>query len=63
LIGFATNIALMLIALIGMSWEAKVQIFLLIILCVSFLNFFVGSMMPPSEEKRAKGFVGFNGTA
>jgi hypothetical protein len=60
-IGFATNLVLTLIALIGMSWEAKVQVFLLLILVVSFLNFVAGSFMPPSPEQQAKGFVGYSG--
>ena len=59
IIGLATVVILLLIALIGMSWEAKVQIFLLLILCVAFADFLIGSVLKPSEYQMARGFVGY----
>ncbi len=38
----------------------KVQIGLLMILIVSFLNYLIGSFIPPTDEKKAKGFIGYN---
>lgn len=58
-LGLGTNLILILIALIGMGWEAKVQLFLLGILLISFANFLIGSFIPPGDEKRAKGFIGY----
>lgn len=62
IIGLVTNILLISIALIGMSWESKVQLLLLAILLIAFLNFFIGSLIPPTEFKRARGFIGFSST-
>lgn len=59
-LGLGTNTALILVALIGMGWESKVQLFLLAILLVAFANFFVGSFVPPSDEERVKGFLGYS---
>lgn len=59
LFGLGVNTLLILIALIGMGWESKVQIFLLAILLLSFVNFLVGSFIPPSDEQRVKGFLGY----
>lgn len=59
-LGLATNILLILIALIGMGWESKVQVFLLAILLVAFANFFIGSFIPPSDKEKAQGFIGYN---
>lgn len=60
ILGLATNIVLILIALIGMGWEAKVQIFLLAILLLAFGNFIVGSFIPPTKEKIVKGYTGYS---
>ena len=60
LLGLATNTVLILIALIGMGWESKVQLFLLGILLLAFVNFIVGSFIPPSNEKLVKGYTGYS---
>jgi solute carrier family 12 (sodium/potassium/chloride transporter), member 2 len=60
IIGVITITLLLAIALIGMSWESKVQNFLLAILIAAFLNFLIGTFIPPSDEKKAKGFVGYD---
>lgn len=60
LLGLGTNTLLILIALIGMGWESKVQLFLLAILLVAFANFLIGSFIPPSDEKRVKGYTGYS---
>ncbi|CAF0929755.1 unnamed protein product [Brachionus calyciflorus] len=60
LIGLITVLLLLGVALIGMKWEAKVQLFLLGILVLAFINFMIGSFTPPSAEKEVKGFVGYS---
>jgi solute carrier family 12 sodium/potassium/chloride transporter 2 len=59
-VGLITNVLLLLIALIGMTWESKVQLFLLAILMLALLNFVIGSFLPGSELKPARGFVGYS---
>ena len=59
-IGLATVVILMAIAMVGMKWEAKVQWFLLVTLGVAFVDFLVGACLKPSETQKAKGFVGFS---
>lgn len=49
-----------MIALIGMTWEAKVQLILLGILSFAMVNFIVGSFLPGSELKQARGFIGYD---
>jgi len=39
-----------------------VQLVLLVILALAFVNYIVGSFLPPSEIKRARGFVGYSGS-
>jgi hypothetical protein len=34
---------------------------LLLILLVSLFNFFIGTFIPPNEERNSKGEVGWNG--
>ncbi|RNA00110.1 solute carrier family 12 member 2 [Brachionus plicatilis] len=60
LIGLITIIILFILALVGMSWEAKVQIFLLGILLVAFVDFIVGTILSPTDEQKSKGFVGYS---
>ncbi len=58
--GLMTNCFLLIVALIGMGWEAIVQLILLAILILSFINFFIGTFLPGSETKQARGFVGYD---
>jgi len=45
-----------------MEWEAKAQIFLLIILLLAIGDFMIGTFVgPKSEIERAQGFIGYNG--
>lgn len=34
---------------------------LLVILLVAILDFIIGSLIPPKDEYKAKGFIGYNG--
>ncbi|OWF56733.1 solute carrier family 12 member 3-like [Mizuhopecten yessoensis] len=60
IIGCATSVLLVGIVIIGMEWEAKAQMGLLVILTIAIINFVVGTFIPPTEEKQLKGFVGYN---
>uniref|UniRef100_A0AAQ4R1G8 Solute carrier family 12 member 2 n=1 Tax=Gasterosteus aculeatus aculeatus TaxID=481459 RepID=A0AAQ4R1G8_GASAC len=46
IIGTITVILLLGISLAGMEWEAKAQIFLLIVLITAIINYFIGSFIP-----------------
>ncbi|KAK3600462.1 hypothetical protein CHS0354_013017 [Potamilus streckersoni] len=61
IIGAITCVLLLAIVLIGLDWEAKAQLMLLVILTVALANYFVGTFLPPSSEKKWKGVVGYSG--
>ncbi|OQV25741.1 Solute carrier family 12 member 2 [Hypsibius exemplaris] len=58
--GILALIILLGITVVGMEWEARTQLVLLGVIIASFINFFIGSFIPPSDSKRAKGIVGFS---
>ncbi|KAJ8366254.1 hypothetical protein AAFF_G00363350 [Aldrovandia affinis] len=49
-VGVATVTLLLLISLAGMEWEAKAQILFFLVLILSFINYFVGTVIPPPSE-------------
>lgn len=60
--GCITIVVLLIIVIIGLEWEAKAQIFLLIILLLAIGDFMIGTFVgPKSETERAQGFIGYNG--
>ncbi|XP_070136599.1 bumetanide-sensitive sodium-(potassium)-chloride cotransporter isoform X2 [Drosophila bipectinata] len=63
IIGCVTILLLLIIVVVGMEWEAKAQIGLLIILLVAIGDFVIGTFIgPKSDEELAKGFLGYNST-
>ncbi|XP_011267934.2 bumetanide-sensitive sodium-(potassium)-chloride cotransporter [Camponotus floridanus] len=61
IVGCLTIVVLLIIVVIGLEWEAKAQIFLLIILLLAIGDFTIGSFIgPKSNEEKAKGFIGYN---
>ncbi|KAE8633898.1 hypothetical protein XENTR_v10002129 [Xenopus tropicalis] len=62
IIGVITVTVLLGVSLAGMEWEAKAQIVFFFVIMVSFASYFVGTLMPPSEEKQAKGFFSYQGS-
>ncbi|XP_065169631.1 solute carrier family 12 member 2-like [Atheta coriaria] len=62
IIGSITILILLIIVVVGMEWEAKAQMGLLVILLVAILDFIIGSLIPPKDEYKAKGFIGYNAT-
>ncbi|KAK3097309.1 hypothetical protein FSP39_008537 [Pinctada imbricata] len=63
IIGCATSVLLLGIVIIGMEWEAKAQLGLLVILTTAIVNYFVGTLIPPGADKQWKGVVGYNAKA
>ncbi|XP_067646757.1 bumetanide-sensitive sodium-(potassium)-chloride cotransporter isoform X2 [Eurosta solidaginis] len=63
IIGCITITVLLVIVVVGMEWEAKAQIGLLVILLIAIGDFVIGSFIgPKSEVEKAKGFIGYNYT-
>ncbi|KYM96976.1 Bumetanide-sensitive sodium-(potassium)-chloride cotransporter [Cyphomyrmex costatus] len=61
IIGCITIVVLLIIVIIGLEWESKAQIFLLIILLMAIGDFMIGTFVgPKSDLERAQGFVGYN---
>uniref|UniRef100_A0A914XYB5 Uncharacterized protein n=1 Tax=Panagrolaimus superbus TaxID=310955 RepID=A0A914XYB5_9BILA len=61
LIGLATCIILICIVFIGTGFESKMQMGLLVILSLSILDYFLGTIIPVSDEKRLRGLTGYSG--
>ena len=59
-IGTVTLILVLALAIVGMDWVTRVQLLLLGLLIVSQIDFIIGTFLPPSEAKIAKGFVGYH---
>lgn len=60
-IGPVTTVVLMTIVMIGLDFETKAQLVLLVILVIAITNYLVGTFIPPSETDRRVGFVGYSG--
>ncbi|KAJ8714745.1 hypothetical protein PYW07_002970 [Mythimna separata] len=61
--GCITIVLLTGIVMVGMEWEAKAQIVLLVILLAAIADFCIGSIIgPKSDVELAQGFVGYNWT-
>ncbi|XP_019368776.1 PREDICTED: solute carrier family 12 member 3 [Gavialis gangeticus] len=61
IVGVITVTVLMGIALAGMEWEAKAQVVFFFVIMVSFINYFVGTLLPAAEEKMSKGYFSYKG--
>ncbi|CAL8327053.1 unnamed protein product [Lota lota] len=59
IVGVITVSVLLLISLAGMEWESKTQIVFFAILLISFVNYFVGTFIPPDKEKQSMGIFGY----
>ncbi|KAM7152010.1 solute carrier family 12 member 1 isoform 1-T1 [Macrochelys suwanniensis] len=59
IIGSITVVVLLGISMAGMEWEAKAQVILLVILLIAIVNFFIGTIIPTSNEKKARGFFNY----
>ncbi|KAH9425070.1 hypothetical protein DERP_011798 [Dermatophagoides pteronyssinus] len=61
IISCITVVVLLAIVFIGTAWEAKAQVFLLIILVTAMLDFIAGSILGPvNDQQIARGYFGWN---
>uniref|UniRef100_UPI00398F659A solute carrier family 12 member 1 isoform X3 n=1 Tax=Pristiophorus japonicus TaxID=55135 RepID=UPI00398F659A len=60
IVGCITVVALLGITVAGMEWETKAQVILLIILLIGIANYFIGTVIPSSTEKKGKGFFNYH---
>ncbi|CAL1299875.1 unnamed protein product [Larinioides sclopetarius] len=58
--GIICLLLMMSITGIGMAFENKTQMVLLVILLVAMMDYFVGSCFPPTDQQRAQGFMGWS---
>ncbi|VDI14160.1 solute carrier family 12 (sodium/potassium/chloride transporter), member 2 [Mytilus galloprovincialis] len=58
IIGILTTTFLLVIAIIGMEWEARMV--LLVALLIALVNFIIGTFIPPSKENLDRGIIGYN---
>ncbi|XP_037671954.1 solute carrier family 12 member 3 isoform X14 [Choloepus didactylus] len=61
IIGVVTVTVLLAISLAGMEWESKAQVLFFLVIMISFANYIVGTLIPPSEDKASKGFFSYRG--
>ncbi|XP_028274253.1 solute carrier family 12 member 2 isoform X2 [Parambassis ranga] len=61
IIGTITIILLLGISVAGMEWEAKAQIFLLVVLLTAIVNYFIGTFISVKSKEPA-GFFGYDGS-
>uniref|UniRef100_A0A665T1V8 Solute carrier family 12 member 3 n=1 Tax=Echeneis naucrates TaxID=173247 RepID=A0A665T1V8_ECHNA len=59
IIGIITVTCLLGISLAGMAWESKAQIVFFLVIMVSFASYIVGTIIPASLQKQAKGFFSY----
>ncbi|XP_073912068.1 solute carrier family 12 member 3 isoform X5 [Castor canadensis] len=62
IVGVITVTVLLGISLAGMEWESKAQVLFFLVIMVSFANYLVGTLIPPSEDKASKGFFSYHAT-
>ena len=51
---------LITVIFIGLGFESKMQVFLLIVLFVVLGDFYIGSLIPPNESRKLKGMTGYS---
>ncbi|XP_077169976.1 solute carrier family 12 member 3-like [Paroedura picta] len=59
IVGVITITVLFAIALAGMEWEAKAQIVFFFVILLSFISYFIGTILPASEEQQSKGYFSY----
>ncbi|KAM3609710.1 uncharacterized protein V6R79_019022 [Siganus canaliculatus] len=59
IIGIITVTCLLGISMAGMAWESKAQVLFFMVIMVSFANYIVGTIIPASPQKQAKGFFSY----
>ncbi|KRX16663.1 Solute carrier family 12 member 2 [Trichinella nelsoni] len=59
IIGALTQLFLFTVVMISVTWESKTELALLIIISISYVTFIVGTFLPPTEQKAARGMTGY----
>ncbi|XP_073706976.1 solute carrier family 12 member 3 [Garra rufa] len=59
IIGVITVTCLLAISMAGMEWESKAQVLFFFVIMVSFASYIVGTIMPATPQKQAKGFFSY----
>ncbi|XP_034542403.1 solute carrier family 12 member 3 [Notolabrus celidotus] len=59
IIGIITVTCLLGISMAGMAWESKAQVLFFLVIMVSFASYIVGTIIPASPGKQAKGFFNY----
>ncbi|VDM65821.1 unnamed protein product [Strongylus vulgaris] len=62
IVGFITCIVLMSIIFIGTQFESRMQMFLLVILTASIIDYWIGSVFPPNNAAILRGATGYSYT-
>ncbi|KRY36123.1 Solute carrier family 12 member 2 [Trichinella spiralis] len=59
IIGALTQLFLFTVVMISVTWESKTELALLVIISISYVTFIVGTFLPPTEQKAARGMTGY----
>ncbi|KAI1890012.1 hypothetical protein AGOR_G00168820 [Albula goreensis] len=59
IIGVITVTCLLAISLAGMEWESKAQVLFFLVIIISFVNYIVGTIIPATPQKQARGFFSY----
>ncbi|KAL7977636.1 hypothetical protein Chor_009585 [Crotalus horridus] len=59
IVGVITVTVLLGIALAGMEWEAKAQVVFFFVIMISFISYFIGTLIPASQERMSKGYFSY----
>ena len=60
IIGTASLVLILVLAIVGMDWVTRVQKLLLVLLLCSQVDFMIGTFLPRSPQVHAKGFTGWS---
>jgi len=50
---------IIVVILVGLSFESKMQIILMVLLWLSIFDYWIGTFLSPSEDQQKKGIVGY----
>ncbi|XP_050991390.1 solute carrier family 12 member 3 [Labeo rohita] len=59
IIGVITVTCLLAISMAGMEWESKAQVLFFLVIMISFASYIVGTIIPATPQKQAKGFFSY----
>ncbi|XP_056117116.1 solute carrier family 12 member 3 [Rhinichthys klamathensis goyatoka] len=59
IIGVITVTCLLAISMAGMEWESKAQVLFFFVIMISFGSYIVGTIIPASPQKQARGFFSY----